>query len=400
MVVLVAVLVWAGCGGERGTAARATSVAGGVRTEPRASEGSRAARGVRAPEPPLPDAPESAEQEGARDADADAAPAPPGELPEEEVGTGDCVLTLRLVDATTGALVASRVRIWRIGVAASESWTAGDHVQRSLDVPLDGAVVRGLPEGRYRVEVDAERNSADDPAEFMLTDETATTVLVAMPRALPVRCVVVDGSGSPHSSALHRAGSSGWGPATRARPAPAWASPRGRSGANASAAGGVATRGVWSGASSFRAVDAGPAGFDLGTIPEATRVASFDQIHELRFDGASAVRVRADSQGAARGGYLAVAVPVADLVSHVRLPDGRNALEAGAGVRAMCDAIPCPPGAPRGLWREVPIRVSVTLEGLAPLDVEWRASDPPRATVELVRQAPVRAGTGGAPVGR
>jgi len=310
-----------------------------------------------------------------------------GELPAEELGEGDCVLRLQLVDQDTGAPIASAVRVWRLGAAAGRKWSAGDHVQRKVDVPETGVVLRGLPAGKYRVEVDAARRASDDPPEFDLHGELQQVVAVATPRMTPLRCVVVDAAGVPLTTALHRSRGDGWG-TIAPRPAPAWASPRNWTGPLSPEVPAGGSHGHSDTDSSLREIEAGVHGFEIGSIAESSRAGTRDSTHELSFDGRNSVRVFATSEDVARGdGYVAVSVPLADLAARVRLPNGTSALDAGAVVTAKCAAALRTHDAPADFWRGVPIAVQVKLAGYATLEFEWRAADGAGAASVLVPSA-------------
>jgi hypothetical protein len=381
---LIVVLLRAGCTDETSTPSRDAPTRDPRETPPPPLP-PKPVRGKRTPEPepspadPLVDGNASSQ----KPSDEVEEPLNPGELPDDELGTGDCVLRLRLVDDDGGRPVESAVRIWRYGVAASSRYTAGDQVQRRIDVPAAGAVVTGLPPGRYRVEVDAVRRAAEDPPEFTVAGETDEVVRVATPRSFPVRCVVVGQDGARLNSALHRTGTYAW-ESPQPRPAPAWSAPRRsvRPG-SASRSSPDTTGGVWGADAPPERIVAGVFGFELGVIAESSRGAVYRASHLLDFDGSSTVRVWAGSQDAGRGDYVAVTVPLDVLVAHVRLGDGRSLSDAGATVTATSNAVARTPQSPPDLWRTVPVSVTVSLPGYAPLRFEWRAADPPRDSVTL-----------------
>jgi hypothetical protein len=314
-----------------------------------------------------------------------AAAAAAGEVPEDERGTGDCTLTLCVMDATTRERVETDVRLWRLGVAATEDWSAGDQVQRAVRVPLEGIAIGGLPAGRYRVEVDAVGAASDDPPEFVLPDAPAQTAFIVVPREAPVRCVVVDENGVPLRTARLREGTSVWRE-RRPQPAPAWATPRRRGGSGGGAGAGILGHLATGDRTPAREVTSGPDGFETGRLPGASRVATHERTDDLLFEGRSLVRVRASDGASATPEFVGISVPLSVLAGHVRLEDGRPALDAGAAVSAECVAVPRGSDGAAAVWRTIPVHVRVEAAGFAPLEFDWRADDPPRADVRLTAE--------------
>jgi hypothetical protein len=297
------------------------------------------------------------------------------------LGAGDCSLRLQLVDSATGDSIESGVRLWRLGAAASAKWSAGDHVQRRIVVPATGVDVHGLPAGRYRVEVDVAR-AADESPEFTLQSDASQLIVVAKPRMVPIRCVVVDASGSALSTAWRRAGSVSW-TTPKLRPAPAWSAPRRPLEPGAPNTGSGSDGGASRQDKSLIEITAGPAGFEVGEMQESSRISTFTSSYRLQFNDRNAVQIWADGRDAGRCEFVAVAVPLADLASHVKLPDGRSAVDAGAAVTAECTAVLRQAGESSAQWRSVPVTVNVALAGYEPLQFEWRADDPRREVVSL-----------------
>lgn len=135
-------------------------------------------------------------------------------------------LRLGLVDRHTGLPVAASVRLWRLGIPEDEEWTAGDHVERQLDLPEEGGLVERLPAGRYRVQCDDQREGSEDPPEFVLAEDAARVLTVAMPRSFEVRLRVFDETLEPVTRGMlsDRTNST----YTRGPATPAWATPRRR----------------------------------------------------------------------------------------------------------------------------------------------------------------------------
>ncbi len=306
----------------------------------------------------------------------------PGELPDDQLDVGDCVLTLRLDDRETGKPVASAVRIWRVAVSANSKWSAGDQVQRKVDVPSAGAVITKLPAGRYRIEVDGENATADDQPEFELRDKLEMTVRVSAPRTLPVRCSVVDAYGAVVANARRRAGQASWA-SSRPRAAPPWSSPRRETGAAPTSPGWEFSAPSPADRAPPRDLVVGPQGFDLGSIEEGTRVRSYSRSDSLEFDGRNSLHVAIDGRRIGTGTFVGVAVPLRDLVAHVLTPSDRSAFDLGAVVSAECDAVLRTADAPSDLWRTVGVKVKIALDGFEPLEFTWRAADLPLAIVHL-----------------
>lgn len=143
--VAVAAAAWAG------VVVRATREETGAERPPRATGAVPAETRPATSEPPAP--PDGATRDTL---DRDGAPWGPewaaGETPTDQLERGDATLRLRLVGDTDGKPVEMDVRLWRLGVAESATWTAGDEIRAWLPVFREGELAVGLPPGRYRLQ--------------------------------------------------------------------------------------------------------------------------------------------------------------------------------------------------------------------------------------------------------
>ncbi len=122
---------------------------------------------------------------------------------------------------------------------------------------------------------------------------------------------------------------------------------------------------------------AGADGFDLETITEDSRDSHNSRNITLYADDRNEVWVSIYGDDGPSPVYVAPALPIAALVAHVRLPDGRTALEAGATIKTRCYAALLGKADSRdldadvpGVLTDIPIEVTVKLDGYAP----YRAS--------------------------
>lgn len=99
--------------------------------------------------------------------------------------------------------------------------------------------------------------------------------------------------------------------------------------------------------------------------------------------GRNAVRVRVVSDVDTPVEFVAPAVTEEWLAGHVRLPHDVSALSAGGKVEASCDAVAADDRRQR--WSAIPIKVSVTFAGFAPIEFVRRVEDAPPKPVVLER---------------
>ncbi|MCE9634082.1 MAG: hypothetical protein K8T90_00115 [Planctomycetes bacterium] len=308
--------------------------------------------------------------------EAVAAPMIAGELPEDALGTGPCELFLNLVDDSTGAPLAAKVRLWRLGVPEDERWTAGDHVQKKGNVPAEGIRWSALPAGRYLVQVDAQRRAAAAIPVVALDRAASVTVRAQMPRTFPVRVIVCDAFGGRIDSASVKRGAGG--SSLRSPRPPVAVVPRRPRVEDTSA-----TFGMGGGSSSFftsrRAtpIVGGPDGFELGTITEGSNEGEPRATWTLSFAEGCNVDVRAVGEEAGKGTYVAFTEPLAPIVAGVHLPDGRLAADAGAKVTAACIAVLRGPTDPADRWRDAVVEVRVALGGFLDATFEHRVGESP-----------------------
>jgi hypothetical protein len=323
--------------------------------------------------------------------DPDAAATEPGVLPEGALGRGEGKVVLACVDGNTGAPMAADLRLWRLGVAPGDGFTAGDQVQRVLSVPADGMRVDGLPLGAYRVEDRLIPVDADDPPAFDVTDtERAVRLVLPRTRPHPVRLVLFDDAGRriEQTGKVRILGDSEHG----ADGCPPWSRPRVPEGAPPATIGyhrRVLARGrPRDFAETLTAAADGT--FDLGSAEQATRD---DSVHEFAVVETSAGRAEVFVTLGERGATepplrAAVAADLTRLAAHVHLPDGRLATDAGARVTGSVHSEPSARAAEAlGAARRCLFDLSVELEGYETYGLKAHLDDPARAPVVLVPRA-------------
>jgi hypothetical protein len=107
--------------------------------------------------------------------------------PPDPVGAGSAEVTLRLRSHADGSPVDARVQLWRLNAPASEHWTDGDQLQKTVQTERGMAVVPQLPEGRYRICCEDQRRWHEDPPPFAVRGaRTAVDFDVATPRTFRV----------------------------------------------------------------------------------------------------------------------------------------------------------------------------------------------------------------------
>jgi hypothetical protein len=309
------------------------------------------------------------------------------EEPDDPVDVGPCRLVVRFVREGDEQPVQPRAELWRVGAPGNCDWTWGDQ-SHGQGAWRDGALVfERLPYGRYRVQALGARRGSADPLPFDVLDpETEVRLVVPMPPTHRVFLVAVDEHGRRiQSGRSYTGGSSRHGSEETPRwlqvrtpriAGPEWSERVGGHGWFASSCCGGSGEGV--------RIEAGPQGFEISRFTEPSRSESASHRATLREDGRCDIDVRIDADEEGAPGdrtYLGVSAPVALLASHVLLPDGTSALDAGARVWGDCAARRVAPGdAPdvwRTIWPSMPIKVRVSLAGYEHLIFETRVAESP-----------------------
>lgn len=315
-------------------------------------------------------------------------PAAPGEdaahpaamkPPPDSVETGECAVFLRVVDADTGRPVASNVGLWRLDAPGNDGWTAGDQLQLTAEVPVEGVRLEGLPAADYRPVCLAERFSADDPRPMRVEGPlTELTIPIAMRRKIRARVRVVDLRGEmvPEGRVLYTGQTH-----LRRRRAPAWVRPRAlRDGSR------LPLRGRVGGGTTIRGgnrqvVAQPPEGFEIGPFDEDSKESEVTYIATVEVEGRSSVRVAVPCAAGDGQAYVALSVPLADVTDGLRMPDGRTIAEAGGEVSASFPAVALDPSVPPPFLVDVPFEIDVRVPGYESASLKRRLGDPPPALV-------------------
>lgn len=279
------------------------------------------------------------------------------ELPPDPVEFGPAALSLRLIDARSGAPVASRVELWRVEAPGNAGWTAGDQLQLAADVPLEGARFANLPEGRYRAVCDAARFDQPPPAFELRAPHGEVEVALEMPRAFELRVRFVDRFGEPYASAEW------WQEGARpVEPAPHRTRARAPRGVEVWVDSEVL---MWSGDPELHGLGGPQAdgGWSLGRQRERSRGERLVRVLRLRAPDGALAEVEVPARAEGDLALVAVGLPDDLAASGVRLPDGRASaarVSALGLARAVAD------------WRRAPVLITAELAGFAAHAGEWR----------------------------
>jgi hypothetical protein len=301
------------------------------------------------------------------------------DVPSDPPTYGDATLRIRLRGDSDGAPVAMTVRLWQLGVAASEHWTDGDELWTEIPVPTDGVSIAHLPPGRYRLQCLDLRNGGADPPEFSVGHgESEMVVVVAHRRTAHLRLFLVDAHGSPIRTAVccERGGSSSSPPVSEPLP-PAWVhrrSPRVP----------VRSRGVWFiggvtacgfGEPTGVRVDVGGLGsFDLGTQVERGRHGYRMRDTAYVTEAGNVVRLHTEDTIGVDTTFIGVAARTETLVAHVVYPDGSKFDPSTGTIDARCDAMQFAWTPSADAWRNVVVHVEISRFGYEPLRFDWTAA--------------------------
>lgn len=311
------------------------------------------------------------------------------EEPTDPVETGPCRLTLRFVRSGDEQPVRPRAVLWHLGAPGNLDWTWGDQSHGEGCWRDDALVFERLPVGRYRVQALGAARGSDDPAAFDVLDpDTHVRLVVPMPPTHKVFLVALDENGARLASGSRR-----WTGSLRHRTedTPGWLRRRNLRAASEEEC--LGTVG-WFGSTTCVScccgggtpIEAGARGFEISEFSEPSR--GEGAVHSVRLErpGRSSIRVRVDGDEAGESGdrtYLGLSVPLALLDSHVVLPDGGLATDAGAHLAAECDAVRLSTSMAHDAWRALPIHVRVTLDGYEPLTFDFTLDElPTRRTLQ------------------
>lgn len=333
----------------------------------RGEESARSAPPLAPLEEPAPPDPPPPEEE------PEPAPETPS-IPPDPAGLGDCALFVSIVDAETRRPFASAVELWRLDAPGNEAWTEGDQLQATLDVPVDGAEICGLPDGVYRPVCLGARNTAADPEPVRVEGErTEVTLEVPVPRTFHAYVRVFDADGRP----VQRV-SVGRSRSWRDRGDPEWRKPRlirdGKGGAypwlgsGGGGAGGTGGRHIHT--------TQPREGFRIGPFTEDTRRAVTTHRVTIGVDGCNAVQVVIPGTAADDLTFAGLAVPIAPIRDRLRMPDGRTLAEANGQIVVSYTAVAVEPSAPAPLLSVQPFRVQVTVPGFKDATFEHRLGAP------------------------
>jgi len=308
---------------------------------------------------------------------AEPAPAPEAPpLPPDPVDRGHCAVLLRVLDAETEQPVASTVDLWRLDAPGNEHWTAGDQLQATAEVPVEGVTLEDLPAGVYRPVCLAERYCADDPPPVRIEGPlTEITFRIAVPRQLYAYVKVVDLRGVPVPTGGVRGGSSRrWGDRTRT---PAWSRPRApRKGEAVLILGGGGGGGGSRSSLPPKQIPQPAEGFRLGPFREDAKKSAVRHLYTIEIEGCTKVLVSVPGVTTDGSTFLGLSVPLATVPGDLRMPDGRTIAEAGGKVSATFIAVALDASAPAPPLSGHPFHIYVTVPGFKDLSFEHRLGEP------------------------
>jgi hypothetical protein len=303
----------------------------------------------------------------------DGAGAGEGRREAELVQAEPATLELRLVDARDGAPVASAVDLVRLGPGLAAP-------PRRVEVPLEGAVLPGLPAGRYRAHVHARRRAADDPPAFELVAPRGEVELpVQLPSAWRVLLGLRDEEGRPLRMARASSGYEGL---------PAAAPPFV---VDAQGVGQLAEERAAPMDFGSRHLSAEEDGrFVLGHARDLDCDAGGSPWYELVPRDRCAVRLELPGHelssedfpdsSADELVFVALSVPDDWFAGAILLPDGSRAVDRGLELTVRGEPVPATTD---DAWRRAPVRVRAELAGYEPLEFVYRAADGPPAERRL-----------------
>jgi hypothetical protein len=295
------------------------------------------------------------------------------------VEEGACTLRLGLFSDTSCPGIRSWVELWRLGLAETAEWTAGDQLQATARVGLGGHVFADLPPGRYRAMVYDQRATVADPPAFDVegarTERTLFTIAPRWRRAY-LRVYTETGDRVTRAAQITQVETS-----FHRNSKPDWAQPRrlkngGSRERRGSRETGTTVEDEWGVVSTDR-------GFEF-LFREAARRTRWNTDVHIDLYQRSDISVDVTGDRAADRDYVGVAVSLELLYGLVLMPDGSCARNAGARFDARSVAVPVGAAKP---YRSIPVSVTVGLAGYEKLQFTYRVDRPPAK--QLMRPKPV-----------
>jgi hypothetical protein len=321
-----------------------------------------------------------------------------GNLPADELERGDATLRLRLLGDPDGEPVEMDVRLWRLDVAAGQSWTAGDEMRARFRSSKSGDSFARLPPGRYRLQLFDARAGAEDPEFRLANGSNDVVVRVPVRRWFRVRLRFVDERGEPIRGVEVFDKSAGTCGTWRAFgfPMPRWSHPRRPYGPHLDYGQGPddgdgtdwrRRRGLsfqlqgdhailtndWCGRGETVHADA-EGSFDLGERLESSDQQGWFRDFLLQSEGQAKATFELGSGRAVDTTYVGVAPRITTLLSHVAYPNRWPLAPSNGTIETSSHAIRCSWDPPADAWRTVPVHVKVAVAGYAPLEFDWTAA--------------------------
>lgn len=302
---------------------------------------------------------------------------------------GPCALELRFYDAANGQPVSSDVQLWRLGAPANEHWFAGDQKQLEGTATEGRLLVENLPPGAYRAYVIAARSEAPTPAAFEVAGErTVVEWPVSMPTLRQASLSLFRTDGAPIvGSEDERVEFRGDGEfrTSHAQTEPDWLAqrkPKAESTQTFAGSGGGYSRRVHQ---PWVQREAGPLGFDMGTVRGDSRAMQRTYRQRVRVAGRSSVVVEMQVREAAE--FVAVFVEHAELQARLRFPAGVVERDLSSDFSVFAEALAVGESTGRSAlydWSSAKVRIRLQNAEFEPVSFTWCPADGPLPEIVLV----------------
>lgn len=299
---------------------------------------------------------------------------------------GNCELVIDFIDAVTGEAVAGEVKLYRLDAPDNELWTEGDQLQLHAHTQGNELIASQIPEGRYRAYPLFARLHAPTPPAFEVEGYTTRiSQKVEMPAKHLIHLQLFRSDGVLYNSQIaavefRRLADQ---PNHFGKPEPDWLTRRELKDEDI---------GYFTEYSFFSLDHPAPwavfpyqaNGYSLWQISGDNRDQPIFQRLEARVNLSPANTLRL--KPSLGGSYAAVYVDPKDLQQALVFPASYQALDLSHKFEVQCNAISLAANGGRSLeeaWKELIVSIQLKVEGLQPVQLDWRPSHGPLPRIWL-----------------
>jgi len=316
------------------------------------------------------------------------------EAKPEPVEQGESALELRFFDAATQLPVSGTVQLWRLQVAESETWSAGDQLQFQGEAVDGRLLVKQLPEGAYRTYALFALDSTGTEEAFLVEGEsTFMERFVTIPAEEGIYLRLFSAAGMFVRStpdALITMKTQGSSSQDFFQMQPPWIKerrPKGNFYTEASAMGGSYGRRMHQ---TWKELEAFFDGFYLGSLKQDHRQSQRTFHFRIRQGEDQAILVDVHPSGT--GAYVAVFLTYEEVEERLVFPAGMppHDLRSDLSITASGLAVGQGSGGAQGVdlvageaWRDAKVKIRLQSKEFLEWEITWSPSDGPLPDFQL-----------------